>query len=92
MLELRGRDVAQGVVRAETIVVEAPRLDGVPGLGQAKESVFVEALVAEPSVEALDVGILVRLAGLDEVQLNALGIRPTVERAPDKLEAVVPAE
>lgn len=54
-----------------TFVVEALRLDGVPGLGQAEEVVFIEALVAGPSVEALDVGILVQLAGLDEVQLNA---------------------
>jgi hypothetical protein len=50
--------------------------------------VLVEAPVAEPSVEALNVSILVRLARLDDVQLNALGVRPTVERAPDELGAV----
>lgn len=79
-------------MRAEAIVVEAPRLDGVPGLCQTEKPVFVEALVPEPAVEALHIGILVRLARLDEVQLNAVGVRPTIEGAPDELGAIVPAE
>jgi hypothetical protein len=54
--------------------------------------VLVEALIAQTAVEALDVGVLVWLAGFDEMQLDALGIGPCVERSADELRAVVPAE
>jgi hypothetical protein len=71
LLELRRRDIAQGAVRAEAIVVDAPRLDSVLRLRQAEEPVFVEALVAEPAVEALDVGILGRLNILGVIAVSA---------------------
>ena len=56
----------------------SPRLDDAPGRGEAHEPVLVEALVAQPPVEALDVRILHRLARVDEVQVHPMGIRPSI--------------
>src|SRR5258707_15202787 len=42
-----------------------------------------------PHGEALDVGILVRLARFDEVQLNTLRVGPCIERAADELGPIV---
>src|SRR5258705_1136050 len=67
LLELRGRHVAEGAVRPNRIIVQAPGFDDLARLRQAEEPVLVEALIAEPAVEALDVGILIGFAGLDEV-------------------------
>ncbi len=62
LLELRGGHVAEGTVGPNCIVVQAPGLDDLARAGQAEEPVLVQTLVAESAVEALDVGILVRLA------------------------------
>ena len=43
-----------------------------------EEPGFVETLGTEPAVEALDEGILVRLAGSDKVQPNSLRVRSGV--------------
>jgi hypothetical protein len=51
--------------------------------------VLVQTLVAQAAVEALDVGTLVRLARLDEMQVDAVGVGPSVERPADELRAVV---
>jgi len=42
--------------------------------------VLVQALVAEATVEALDVGLLDRLARVDPVQMDASSTSPRVER------------
>ena len=62
------------------IVVHAPGLDDLARVSQAEEPVLVQALVAEPAIETLDVGILIRLARVDEVQPNAAGVDPRIER------------
>ena len=41
---------------------------------------FVEAFLAEAAVEGFNEGIVDRLAGTDELQLDAATIRPRVER------------
>ncbi len=51
--------------------------------------VFVQALIPKLPIEALDVRVLDRLARADEAQLDAVRVRPRVERAPDKLRPVV---
>ena len=48
------------------VVVPPPRLDLAPRVGQRQEPVRVQALVAQAAVEALDVGVLVGLARLDQ--------------------------
>ena len=74
------------------IVVHAPGLDDLARVRQAEEPVLVQALVAEPAVETLDVGMLIRLARVNEVQPNAAGVGPRIERPADELGPIVPAE
>src|SRR5207245_10062392 len=89
LLELRGGHVAEGAVRPNCIVVQAPGFDDLARLSQAEEPVLIETLVAEPAGEALDVGILVWFAGLDEVQPDALRVGPRIERSADELGSIV---
>ena len=56
------RQVAQCAVRAHLVIVPAPFLDDPSGLSQAAKPVFVQTFVPELAVEALDEGILRRLA------------------------------
>src|SRR6266446_7761259 len=89
LLELRGGHVAERAVRPNRIVVQAPGFDDLACVSQAEEPVLVETLVAEPAVETLDVGILIRLARLDEVQPDALGVGPCIEGPADELGSIV---
>ena len=43
---------------------------------QAREPVLVQALVAEPAIERFDVGVLRRLARLDQTQRDSARVRP----------------
>jgi len=52
-------------VRSQVIVVVTPCLDRFARLGEGEEDVLVEAFVAQAAVEALDEGVLHRLAWLD---------------------------
>ena len=45
-------------------------------MGQTREPVLIEALVAEPAVERFDIRVLVRLARLDQAQRDAARMRP----------------
>lgn len=58
------------------IVVQAPGFDDLARVRHAKEPVLVKTLVAKPAAEALDIGILIWLAGLDELKPDALGGGP----------------
>lgn len=62
------------------VVLDSPVLDDPPGLGHGDEPVLVQALVAEFAVEALDVGVLDRLARTDKRQLHTLLERPGIQR------------
>ena len=63
-------------MRTEPVVVVPPRLDDFPRLRQGGEHVLVEALVAQPAVEALDERVLHRLARLDVMPADAVGRPP----------------
>src|SRR5919108_3701376 len=89
LLELLGWDIAQGAVWADGIVGHAPRLDRFACLAEAHEPVLVETLIAQPAIEALDVGVLVWLAWLDEVQFDTMGVGPRVDGSANELGAVV---
>jgi len=54
--------------------------------------VFVQAFVAEPRVERFDIGVLIRLARLDQPQGKSTLVRPCQQRAPAELRAVVGAQ
>jgi hypothetical protein len=51
--------------------------------------VLVEAFVAHPGVEALAVGVLDRLAGVDEMQANAVLVCPLLKHATEQFRTVV---
>ncbi len=63
-------------LRALLVVFSAPNFDHRARLKQASEPMFVEAFVAQPAVEILDVSILIRLARLDEAQGDTAFVRP----------------
>lgn len=60
-----------GCCRPHVVVVAPPACGLVAGLLQALEPVLVETLVAETAVEALDVGVLRRLARLVQDVVDA---------------------
>ena len=64
------------------VLVAAPGLDQDPDIGQTREPVLIEALIAQAAVELLDISVLVWLARLDEAQCNAVLARPSHHRAP----------
>jgi len=64
------------------IVVLPPRLDRLPGIGQAEKPVPIKAFVAESSLEALDEGVLDGLARLDKAQPHPALIGLLIEDLP----------
>jgi hypothetical protein len=77
------------LVRALHIVVDPPVFDDLAGLADAGEPVLVQAFLAVSAVETLDVGVLGRFAGIDEIQLDAVIIGPSVKRPPAQFRAVI---
>ena len=76
-------------VRPDLVVVMAPALDDEPSFGQAGEHLLVQALVAEPAVEALHEPVLLRLARRDVVPADTGPVAPIQDRARRHLRAVV---
>ena len=66
--KLRRCEPEQARVRSECVVVGPPFFDDPSGLWQAGEEVLVEALIAQPAIEALDEAVLGRLARCDVVR------------------------
>ena len=79
-------------MRPDRVVVLPPRLDEAPRLVKGSKPMFVQAFIAQSTVEALDVGVLHRLARLDEVQLDATAVRPGIQGAARKLWAIIDGE
>lgn len=78
----RGRGLlTEGTVGPLRIVVDPPRLDRRLRLFQGIEPMEVETLVAEAAVERLDEGIIRRLARPGELELDAVAVRPGIQRA-----------
>lgn len=81
---------AEGTARSLGVVIKPPGFNEYPGVFEIEEPVLVEAFVAHGSVEALDEGVLDRFTGLlDELQLHAVLVGPSVERLARELRAVV---
>src|SRR5690606_2424121 len=83
------RDTTATAVRSDLVVVAPPLADDLAGLGKRSEPVLVEALVAELAVEALDVAVLHRAAGLDQQVFDPMVLRPGDEDPAGELRAVV---
>jgi hypothetical protein len=88
--ELRRRLVAQPGMGPDGVVVVAPGGKDGPGRGQRCEQGFVQAFVAQPSVEALHERVLGRLAGDDIAPFDMvlLGRPPAIHRDCDSGDVV----
>ncbi len=71
------------------VVADAPGLDRPPRVLQIQEPVLIQALLAQPSVEALDEGVLYRLARPDELELHTPQMRPLIQGPARKLRPVI---
>ncbi|SSP03799.1 Uncharacterised protein [Acinetobacter baumannii] len=85
---LRGQSPVRRV-RPDVVVVDAPAFDDGAGLGQGGEDLLVQALVAEPAVEAFDEAILLRLARRDVMPGHAGAVGPLEDRPAGHLRPVV---
>ena len=59
-------------MQLDHVVIDAARLDDSSSFAQRGEDAFVQALVAHPSVEALDKSVLHPLPGRNVVPFDAL--------------------
>lgn len=80
---------AQAVMGAEVVIVLQPALGCLPDLVQRVEQVRVEHMLSEGAVEALNEGVLRRLARLDVDELDALHPAPLLRQRGNKLRPVV---
>ena len=85
------RPIAQSAVRPDLVVVLSPELDLLPRIGEIREPVLGETLVAEAGVEAFGMRVLDGLAGPNEVQGHDAFESPGVEDLADELRPVVDA-
>lgn len=89
--ELRWRDPTTTAVRPDLVVVTSPIGDDIAGLGERREPVLVEALIAELAIEAFDIAVLHGSARFDQQVLDAVMLRPGNEGTAGELWAVVGA-
>jgi hypothetical protein len=87
--ELLGRQVAEARMGAFLIVLDAPLFDLAARIVERNEDVFIQAFLAQARIEALDVGVLDRLARFDKLQPYAMFVGPLVERSAAQLGTVV---
>ena len=66
-------------MRPVLIVIDSPRFNLLPGVGERDKGIRVQAFISKPSVETLNHRILHECAGPDEVQLDAMVVYPGVE-------------
>jgi hypothetical protein len=71
------------------VVLLLPRLNGHTRVGKTAEPVQIKALISKLAVEAFAVGILRRLARLDEVQGDAVRVGPGIQRLASKFRPIV---
>jgi hypothetical protein len=74
-----GRLTAQRVVRTLARVIDLPPPPDLAGVGGSPEPVLIQALVAQAPVEAFAVGIVDRLAEVDESQADVSIVSPLVQ-------------
>ena len=87
--KLFGGQVAQARVWAFAVICDPPLFNFAPRVIEGDEDVFVEALVAQPRVETLDVRILDRLAPFDKLQMDAMIIGPLIEHLAAEFGAII---
>lgn len=76
-------------MRPSLVIFIAPSRDLLACVRQRQKPVGVQALFAEATVEALDVGIVRVVAGSGEVQGHAVGVGPQVEHLAGELGTII---
>ena len=71
------------------IVIQPPPIHNVSRLGHAQEQFAIEAFIPQLAVEALYVGVLGRLARLNQQRRDAMFISPLIERPAVKLRSLI---
>jgi hypothetical protein len=84
--------VAQAAVRAVRVVLATPGLDDDSRLTPVGEEFQVQALVPQPTIKALPVGILPGATGVDVARLRSPLREPLLYSYGDELRAVVRAK
>ena len=91
-LELDRSELLQTRMQSDLVVVATPGFDDDLRLSATPEPFERQALVAELAVEALVVGVLRRLSGVDVGGLDLLLGEPPQDCLTDELRAVVGAQ
>ncbi len=86
---LIGGDAAQGHVRALVIVVPHPTRCLILYLIDRIEQLLRQPVIANGSIETLDISILLRLSGLNVFDSDPVFAGPSLHRAADILWAVI---
>ena len=81
-----------GLVGPIGVVAASPPLDVKLRVPQREKPMLIQALVAEPAIEAFDVGVLNRFPGLNEEQLDLVIGRPRIECTTPELTAIIERE
>ena len=79
-------------MRASLVVVLSPTLSPSTSFLDVEERVGIEQLVADAAVERLDVGILSRTSGLNELQFDRPGRAPLQHGPTRELRAICQIE
>lgn len=74
---------------SDGVVVGQPQCQGLAGMNERDEQGLVQQLIAQTPIEALDKGILLRLAWRDVVPLDPLLLRPAQDRHAGELGTIV---
>ena len=67
----------------------SPGFDDGLDVGQTREPMLVEALIAETPVERFDIGVLIRFARFDQTQRDAALVGPRQHGASAELRAII---
>ena len=79
--ELVRRQLPQGAMRANRVVVGSPCFNSLACVIKAGERMLIQTFFAQSAVETLDVRVLNRFARTDELQPDAMLVRPGIESA-----------
>ena len=83
-----GRQPAYTAMRPHIVVVVAPSPQHRPRMAHGREQRLVQAFVAQATIEALDVAVLLRLARRDVMPLDLLVLCPAQDRQAGQLGSV----
>ena len=81
-------EIVKSTVWSNGIVILSPELKSTTGIGHIGKPVFIEALVADLAVEALDVRVLGGFTWGDKVETDAMPVRPLVQRLATEFRAL----